>query len=587
MRERGWFGFLKVRIEGDGLVSDFASVQKLLDCLLYEYSGSEKSIGTYTHHLAMFCRWVKVPPNELLSRDRAELERLVNDYLDDVCKQSKKRGNSMRYVNLAKACLKTFFRGNGFNKENNLELRLKRYRQPPRTRNRTEYVPKIGEAYRMAERAKGRRNRAVLYTLNSTGLRNSGLRALIVGDIRRELEEDRENLLIKVEPEWNKRLPGACKNGIRYYTFTSHQAKQAIREMLEERKEKFGAIADHEPLFLSKSSQFKRKNPLSDRELQQIVKNAAKEANIEKWMHVTPHSLRKVFEGVLRSPLRNGGRMDGKDQEFLMGHILPGVQEHYYDWKDIDKLRSEFSQLMFEDKEPPELEDLKMYRKMAKILGINPSDIKKESEQELGRVINLEEEKKVLEQQIQSSLRHFKEDFKEQKVVPKEELQAYLQNRWRFLGTIDPQHVVVEKVSAEPVGTNSIVHIQTGDQEVFGENAAKPPITLDKARTSSNGSIQKEKTHDSKLHVREPLDSINQSLAQSNNPESVRTPPETGQSNIQKLEPPKPEGPQAHPKTAAGLVEESPKKEKKDTPRTSARNSVTKTQQKFISDFGV
>jgi len=482
VRRQKFLGFLRIKSDGEGLSSEFASVQKLVDYLLYRKSGSEGSVYAYAYHVACFCRWARVNPDELLSRDRGELEKLVQKYLDEICKRSRKRGRSVRYVNLALMCLKTFFRVNGFNKENNLELRLQSYRQPPRTRNRAEYVPTRSEASRMAERAKGKRNRAIIYTLISTGLRNSALRALTIGDVRKELEEGCQNLVIRVEPEWNKRIPGACKNGIPYYTFTSHQATQAIKEMLEERIERFGAVKDDEPLFLSKSSLGNKKNPLSARELQQIVKNAAKEANIENWKHVTPHSMRKVYESVLRSTLKDGGRMDTKDQEFLMGHILPGVQDHYYDWTKIDRLRSEFSKLRFEDKEPPELEDLKMYRKMAKIFGINPEDVKKRSEEELNRVLSWEEEKKVLEEQIRARLHHSNEDMKEQKVISKEELDKYLQNKWRFLGTVDSQRVVVEKVFVEPIAINSVLPIQRVDQDVSEDNVIKQPTATDKTK---------------------------------------------------------------------------------------------------------
>jgi len=447
---------LKVKWTSEGFVSEFVSVQKLIDYLWLRNSGSKQSVITYFDHVARFCFWAKMSPDEVLSKRREEIEKLVQRYLDETRRRSMKRGPSVKYVNTALACLKTFFRVNGFNRENNLELRLQSYHQPPRTRNMPQYVPKKDEACRMAERAGSKRNRAIVYTLFSTGLRNTSSRAMLVKDVIKEIKADYENLLIKVEPEWNKRIPGACKNGIPYYTFTSCLATQAIKEMLEERREKFGIVKEDEPLFISEGTELKKRSPFSIKQLEVIVKNAAKEASIEDWKHVTPHALRKVFESVLRSPMNDGDRMDPKDQEFLMGHLLPGVQEAYYDWSKIKRLRSEFSKLVFEDKESPEFVNLKIYREMAKILGIDPDEVKSKREEKMSRKLRLKEEKEVLEAEIKAKLNFSKEDVEEQKVIRKEELQAYLDDEWKFVSVIDEQHVVVKRLSADTVSNLAV-----------------------------------------------------------------------------------------------------------------------------------
>jgi hypothetical protein len=62
---------------------------------------------------------------------------------------------------------------------------------------------------------------------------------------------------------------------------------------------------------------------------------------------VTPYSLRKAFETVLHSELAEGGRMDGKVQEFFMGHILPGSEDAYFDKTKVEMLRAEYSKLNF------------------------------------------------------------------------------------------------------------------------------------------------------------------------------------------------------------------------------------------------
>lgn len=62
---------------------------------------------------------------------------------------------------------------------------------------------------------------------------------------------------------------------------------------------------------------------------------------------MTPHTLRKAFESVLRNPTVDGGRMDKGTQEFLFGHILLGSQDAYYDKDKIDFHRNEYEKLNF------------------------------------------------------------------------------------------------------------------------------------------------------------------------------------------------------------------------------------------------
>jgi len=438
---------LKVRWKKNSFASNFSSVQKLINYLWNRKSGSPRSVNVYCWCVASFCSWAKYSPDDLVKKSREELETLVQRFLDETRQRTRSRGQSSRYVNSVRACLITFFRVNGFNRKNNKELRVESYYQPPRVRNRESYVPTLEEANRMAERAGSTRNRAIIRTLYSTGLRNSALRAILVGDVIKEIEAGLENLLIKVDPKWNNRIPGACKNGIPYYTFTSSQATQEIKEMLKRRKERFGSIRNNEPLFISLGSLRSHRKPLSARELQEIVKNAAREAGIKKWKLVTPSSLRKTFESVLRSPMIDGDRLDPKDQEFLMGHILQGSQEAYYDWTKIEKLRKQFAKLCFEPRRPPEVENLDVIKRIGEILGLDVDAIKFEVVRKLGRNLRTREEMELLQQIIKSKLGTIQGTVGIQKMIHKKELQNYLNKGWRFISTIDENTIIVQKAS--------------------------------------------------------------------------------------------------------------------------------------------
>jgi integrase len=322
--------------------SDYRSVNNLL-LYLTRKTKSEGSKRLYLWHLYKFCQYAGKKPNELITLRRDRVENVVQEYADSLMPASP------RYSNLAVAILKAFFSVNGFKRARALELET--YHAPRRFRIRPEYIPTKSEIYGMADSACSLRDRAMILTMYSTGLRNSTLRAILFRDIAEELNRGNSNIMIPVYEQMKEADPGACKGGIPYYTFTCDEATQALRLYLKEREENFGNIEGAEPLFCSEYNQIcktdRKKKPLTPRQLQIIVKSAAKRSGMSQWEQVHPHCLRKSFETVLHSQLIDGSNMDVKVQEFLMGHILPGSQDTYFDSSKVEKMRILYSKLRF------------------------------------------------------------------------------------------------------------------------------------------------------------------------------------------------------------------------------------------------
>ena len=93
------------------------------------------------------------------------------------------------------------------------------------------------------------------------------------------------------------------------------------------------------PLFLGQKMQGR---PLKKSSLGDMVKRLAKNAGIERWRDVYPHCLRKAFENAVR----NSG-LDWKDQEIMMGHVLPGSMNTYLDKTRIEEFREKFRNVRF------------------------------------------------------------------------------------------------------------------------------------------------------------------------------------------------------------------------------------------------
>lgn len=60
-----------------------------------------------------------------------------------------------------------------------------------------------------------------------------------------------------------------------------------------------------------------------------------------------PHSIRKSFQKVLRTPMIDGTNLDVGYQEVLMGHILPNSRDNYLDLDKVEEMRLLYSKLQF------------------------------------------------------------------------------------------------------------------------------------------------------------------------------------------------------------------------------------------------
>jgi len=349
---KSWENYFKIK--GDGWSSEWDSVDSLLKHLARK-SQSECSRKAYCWVLYKFCKECRKNPDELLKMEKGWIEKSIQAFAD----RANVRGSATHANNLL-ALLETFFRVNGF--AENQKLRLKSFYVPPRSQSRREYVPTLEEALKMANCAGSLRDRAITLTLISTGLRNSTLRAVKYGEgdpnpllreytINNELKKDVENIIVTVYDEMKQTVPAACKNRIPYYIFTCRMATEAIKDYLRERQGKYGVIGDEEPLFISEYNQIPRHKrryvPISAEQVQIIIKNAAKRAGIKQWKYVTPTSLRKTFRNTLKNQ-PSEVRLDQQDQEFFMGHTLPGSQEAYYDMSKIEEMRLKYSKFIFE-----------------------------------------------------------------------------------------------------------------------------------------------------------------------------------------------------------------------------------------------
>jgi len=442
-----WETYLRI----SGWISEYESVNKLLSYLRVRKSGSEASKCTFCSAVYNLCIYSGKTPDEFVSMKKADVERLVQDFCDD-----RRRKRSAGYANNTQALLITFFRLNGF--KGTEELELQGYYQPSRSRERPEYIPSLEEALRMANVGGDLRNRAIILVLLSTGLRNSTLRAILYGEIKEELEKGPDNILIRVHEEMKKRVPEACKNRIEYFVFTCREATEALRHYMKGRAARFGGIEDDEFLFVSSGGGYNKLSrrerlhtPMQNRGLQMAVKKAARRAGIKEWVHVTPKSLRKTFESVLRSRLIDGDRLDIKTQEFFMGHILPGSQDPYFDKTKIEEMRAKYSRLSFTPYREGSQVTSESLQVIAEALGVDLSLLRESKKEGPGSELGFREKVQFLREAIRQNMQmNNKREKPEWKMVSQEELMTYLNEGWDMYGQLKDGVIVRRQISDTP-----------------------------------------------------------------------------------------------------------------------------------------
>jgi len=430
-----WEDFLQINC----WESNFQSVNNLLR----HYQRKTRS----EHTRANACQTVKAlsefadkGPDDLVTLSPSKASSLVQDFVDSLAN----KGCSIRYVNVSLAYLKTFFKVNGF--KGSKALDVDRHYQPSRYRKREEYIPTSDEIYKMAYASGSTCNNALVLALYTSGLRNSTLRAILYQDVKDDFENRLDILNAPVYAEMKRVVEGACKGNIPYYTFFSRETVEAIRQYLEKRKKSFGNIGDSEPLFASSSKnlvpELRRKTPVMKKTLEHLVKRAARDAGVQKWKFVTPHCLRKAFE----SALRNSG-MDTKDQEFLMGHILPGSQDTYYDKTKIEDLRRKYAQVEFFPQKNYPSEELRKKQVLdtARLFGYDEDKIKR-VEEALAKYASVDD---AIEEIRKFSLEGYRlrENPKKEpkKIIDENDLENYLEKGWDVQTVLSSGKILVTK----------------------------------------------------------------------------------------------------------------------------------------------
>jgi len=161
-------------------------------------------------------------------------------------------------------------------------------------------------------------------------------------------------------------------------------------------------------------------------------------------MDVTYHSLRKAFQAALRI-----NRLDPKDQEFLMGHILPGSQDPYYDYTKTEDFRRKYRQVQFF----PQAASSEELRKkqiidMVKLLGFPDEKIKR-AEEAFAKYKTVNEAIAEIRKLTLEGYKLKKEANSDpKKIVSEDDLERYLAEGWDVQTVLPSGRILIRKTAA-------------------------------------------------------------------------------------------------------------------------------------------
>jgi integrase len=421
--------------------SEYESVNRLLYHLRYVKSGSILSRNSHLQSLNKFCLFIDKKPNELVKMNNKEIEKMLNQFLLNY--------DYARTKKTICQALKTFFVAN-----NRKKINFPKFYCPTRMTKIPKFTPSVDEAWKMAEYAGSIKAKLVIMFLFTTGLRNSTLRAIRLGDIKTknlnvkdltlkdQLRKGYDTIAILITLGMKEDVPGACKGGIEYFVYIPKETTEVLKLYLVDRKRKNGKINDDEFLFCSNYRGYKEgedvNTPITAKGLGKIVHEAAKRAGIEEWSYTTPQSLRRTYDEIMSNQRKK--IMSEQDKEYFMGHILPGVQDHYYSGeirkKNIDRKRKKYSKVEFK----PKTEfDEEILIRIASINNIDYSKVIKEVKKRTDGKYSINDAENVLREFITNRTKPI------QKRISQDQLNSYLEKSWVVTFVLPDGTIIVSK----------------------------------------------------------------------------------------------------------------------------------------------
>lgn len=294
----------------------------------------------FARYLEQFCRAVNVQPEDWRRMEKFEARDLAWKYVEPIIPRS----SSVAAGTLM--ALKSWYRNlRGEQLPLDSGRGGKHYIRIKHEKRAREHIPNKNETFQIIDMASSLRDKALLLLLFQSGVRVNVVEHLTYGDVADQLGED--TITLKITGELDHKLRG--RDIPFYYTFLNGEGAETLRNYC---KVKHKNSKPETPLFSTRG-----KKPVTQRWVWQVVKMCVDRAGF-KLGTISTHTLRKAFRKIVRQ-----APIDDDDKEQLMGHVISGSREAYFDKKDVSLIRKAYQKCNF-TREIPQSE-IEILRKRA------------------------------------------------------------------------------------------------------------------------------------------------------------------------------------------------------------------------------
>jgi len=331
-------------------------------------SGSPQSCYTYIQHVHQYTSWLENTPDQIISdlktnANTVDPQRLQNHnkFVDDYVASLQDRGLTNSTINNHLKACKIFYKTNDVKIEFNGRIRRKTtFKDRAPTPEELTKLLDVGDL----------REKTIVAMLALGGFREGTLTKLQYRHVKYDLENNKSPIHIHVEENITKGRYGD------YDTFIGAEAEQYLRLYLNQRRNgtrrlQPEALTDDSPLIRDKTNKLAR--PIAPKQLGNLVHQLYVRAGLTKHLaghyDLRTHSLRKYFKTQM---IKLGCQSEYVD--YFMGHVLDTY--HNIQSIGIEQIRGIYSKAGLSIRPKPQLSEVDQLKQFARMLGLNPDQVR-------------------------------------------------------------------------------------------------------------------------------------------------------------------------------------------------------------------
>jgi len=301
----------------------------------------EATRKNFAVYLEQFCSGMGITPEEWRNQDKHTARDLAWEFIEP------KIAEHSTVAKSTLTALKSWYRNkDGEQLPFDSGRGGKHYLHVKHEKASTEHIPNKKEMFQIIDMASSLRDKAILLFLFQSGVRVNVLQHITYGDVESQLGEDL--ITLKISGELDHKLRG--RDIPFYYTFLNGEATETLRQYCGTTHKNGTPEA---PLFSTKND----RKPLTQQWIWRVVKMCVERAGFNP-KTITTHTLRKAFRKIVRQT-----DIDDDDKEQLMGHVISGSRQAYYDRKDVELIKKAYQKCNFQ-REVPESEVTKLRKQL-------------------------------------------------------------------------------------------------------------------------------------------------------------------------------------------------------------------------------